>query len=744
MNYMCLSLLCITLLTGAITCAKSEELNSKDTPIYIIANPGNLGSITTAAETENNVNFWDDDMSDDNACTECFAAVELRSFILKCTDIQHEDIKLISPSELPSSGYIIILGSRESNPLVSSLDTKDSQKQAFETPESYRIKIVKQPERTICIIEGAGRIGVLYGAYDYLNKLGMRFFGLGEQGTVYPTTKSKLIDSLDVTESPAFLTRGFHAWEARGNKEFFLWMVRNRMNYWTAAEANLPFLKKLGMRLAMGSHDIQTNFLNPKSEYPYDYKKFKGDETRPKDPYNPSPEAVKDTNADGKLTYFEAHPEWFGLIDGKRSDLIRGGLGHNYCTSNPDATAELAKNYTQGLIDGVWKYADVINFWMEDGGKWCQCDKCKAIGTPTDRLLMLIYQVNKEVQKARESGRLKRSVHITSLAYTETITPPTKALPEDFDYENCSMTFYPIQRCYVHTMSDSSCTERNYGYASSYLGWAPHQGGLYKGALFIGEYYNVSNFKSMPAIYTRTMAADIPWYHRTGARHFQYMHTLTKNWGPWALNQYLMAQLTWNVNTDVSALLDDYYARYYPTTSKETRRYYENLEDTLCNITWLKTYIGLFLDSNKEPLPFEHLKYDSQSPVLNSGPSLVDTMKGLKDARRNLDQSLLICKDAIETARLLEDDKRLSYAESMVDFYYHMIRIGMAEKSQNQSLAKREFYMAEKSMNELSKYSRDFIETFICPDDGVGATQAVSRFKAYKVKYGAAEPVPQK
>jgi len=43
------------------------------------------------------------------------------------------------------------------------------------------------------------------------------------------------------------------------------------------------------------------------------------------------------------------------------------------------------------------------------------------------------------------------------------------------------------------------------------------------------------------------MAADIPWYYQTGARHFHYMHVPTGLWGTWRINQYLMGRLLWNV-----------------------------------------------------------------------------------------------------------------------------------------------------------------------------------------------------
>ena len=105
------------------------------------------------------------------------------------------------------------------------------------------------------------------------------------------------------------------------------------------------------MKLTAGGHIIQEYFLNPHAEYPYDYPKFHGDEDKPKDPYAPGDEYVGDRNGDGKLTYFEAHPEWYALRGSKRSNHIRI-QGDNYCTSSADATKELAKNLVQCLIDG--------------------------------------------------------------------------------------------------------------------------------------------------------------------------------------------------------------------------------------------------------------------------------------------------------------------------------------------------------------------------------------------------------
>jgi hypothetical protein len=709
-------ILTVFIVLASVFFVGKSKAQTQDMPVFIIANSGPFGAIEQAAESENKVNFWDDNLEDDDACTESFAAVELQHFLSACTGIPLSNIQLTSTKQLPQAGYVFVIGNRRSNPLIKSLSNKNDNLTPFTSPESFRIHVLAHGSASVCIIEGNGRIGTLYGVYAYLERLGMRFFGLGEQDTVYPAGKVAIPSNpLDMVENPAFMTRGFYAWENRGNKEFFLWMARNRMNFWTSAQKEIPLLKKLGMHLAIGAHDVLSNFLNPSAKYPNDTSK----------------------------TYFQAHPEWFGMRDGKRIGDVGGWSkdGRNICTSNDEAVAELSKNFVNGLIDGVWRYADVVNFWMLDGSdKWCDCEKCKAIGSYSDRLMRLVYQVNKEVQKARKDSRLKRNVHLTTLAYSDTMTPPTKSLPEDFDYESCSVTFYPIQRCYVHAMNDSNCAEINRWYRDSYLGWAPHKDGFYQGTLFVGEYYNVSNYKSLPVLYSRIMAEDIPWYYKTGARNFQYMHTLTKGWGTWTLNQYMLARMLWNPALDVNEMLNDYFQKCYPTTTERTRSFYGHLEDAFRNITPLKTNMAIHFNRGSDPFAMKHFHYEPYHPSTDDGPDLLEIIESFHLARSDIDAATLECKDQIETKRLLDDERRFAYGEDIVDFLYHTARTMMFDKAEDSNSARREFEKVEKAAENLRRYKRDFIETFICPDGGFEATQlSPEKFKSLKLKYGRVE-----
>jgi len=728
---------CFVLITLAFAAATQSGAS-----VTIVVNPEPFATVEEAAAGESRVDWWDADLTDDNACTECFAATELRRFLAGCTGQSEEQFRLVNPERLPKRGDVFLLGSRESNPLIGSLAPADSTA-SLTSAESFHVRAFPDGNRTICVVEGSDRVGTLYGVYAYLEQLGMRFFGLGERGTVYPNRPVELPSRLELVERPGFLTRGFWAWEDRGNEQFFLWMARNRMNFWTAEEAEIPFLKKLGLKLTAGGHIIQDYFLNPDAEYPYNCAEFEGDDGKPADPYRPGREYVGDTNGDGTLSYFEAHPEWYGLRKGKRTDRVKDVRGVNYCTSNRDATRELAKNLIQSLIDGRWRHVDIVNFWMSDGGSWCECGNCEKLGTPTDRLLRLVHEVFTEMQRARSEGRLHRNVQITTLAYIETLAPPTRPLPAGFDYENCFVTYFPIRRCYVHPLADPACTEINRSQLENYQGWAMGAGRFYTGPMFIGEYYNVSSIKSLPVVYSRILAADIPWYYRTGARHFHYMHTPTRLWGTWTLNQWLLARLLWNPEADTDALLDEYFRLYYPTTSERARTFYRHLEEATANIKPFKHSVpgyslrGQLSRRSRELFPLDHLRYYPHHPARNDGPDLVEMIDAMHRARREIDAALVECTDATERARLLEDERRFAYGETMFLFYYHLVRLTMFHNRNEEALARREFVRLEQFAERLRTIT-DLVQvasTHANAENGLVASQVASAYDFFRKHY---------
>jgi hypothetical protein len=271
--------------------------------------------------------------------------------------------------------------------------------------------------------------------------------------------------------------------------------------------------------------------------------------------------------------------------------------------------------------------------------------------------------------------------------------------------------------------------------------------------MFIGEYYNVSLIWSMPVVFTRIMAADIPRYYKSGVRHFHYMHTPTHLWGTWTVNQYLMASLLWNVNTDVKQLLDEYFTRYYPTTTERIRRFYERLEFASANIKAFKhnvirkndkaytLYQGLH-DSTPNIFQLEHLHYEAYHPVLNDAPDMVEIVEAMNQARRQIDDALLECNNPQERLRLLEDERRFAYGEAMVRFYYHMVRTGLFQRKNDPQQAQREFVLVERQA-EILRGVGDLIRVTGLTDmakNGMDATNAKSVYEVYKKRYGQTQP----
>jgi lysophospholipase L1-like esterase len=723
--------------------------------VTIVANPGPFGTIERAATAEEEVNWSDDDPADDIACTESFAALELRGLLPKASDLSPNEIRLAAPERMPAEGDILLLATGESNPLVNAFPEAARADFAAELPGSFRMKTFPHGGRTITVIKGRDRAGTLYGAYAYLEKLGMRFYGLGEQGTVCPAKSGPLPSQLDTAERPSYLTRGFWAWEDNGNRPFSTWMARNRLNFWCAADRkNFSYNKKIGMKLTAGGHGIQFQCLNPQAEYPYRRAGIPGDNAKPDDPYKPSPQSTGDANQDGKLSYFEAHPEWFGLVGGKRSNKNTGDFGDNYCTSNADATAELVRNLVRECVAGTWRDADVLQFWMLDNGKWCQCEACKAQGTCTDRTLQVVDAALRGLADAHRRGVLKREIEISTLAYHETLPPPSKPLPPGFDYAHCSVTYFPIERCYVHPLADPACTEINRQLEEDYRGWTTGAGRFYTGSIFIGEYYNVSSLKSLPVLFPRIMATDIPWYYRHGARHFHYMHVPTRLWGTWTLNQYLMARLLWDAGTNADALLDEYFARYYPTTSAETRAFYRELEYATANCKAFKHYVGAggkrwflknALASSQGPLfPLDHLHEEPHHPLLNDGPDLEEIAAAIGRARRHLDEARRTCRDAVEKDRLAEDERRFAYGEATIEFIHRLARTAVRQRQNDPAGAGAEFALAERAAEKLERIV-DLVQvssTHANAKNGFDAAGLDRVYQSFKQRYGTAAVAP--
>lgn len=132
--------------------------------------------------------------------------------------------------------------------------------------------------------------------------------------------------------------------------------------------------------------------------------------------------------------YFEEHPEYFSMIDGKRNPV-------QICPSNPDVLGMLTRQALEMTFhdcDGQGNQCDVhkdggaqnnVCITPRDGPAYCRCPECQALidkeGTPAAPLLNLVNQVADEVAKTQPDKR------IWFLAYQTTAKPPRTMRPRE-------------------------------------------------------------------------------------------------------------------------------------------------------------------------------------------------------------------------------------------------------------------------------------------------------------------------
>jgi hypothetical protein len=652
----------------------------------IVVDLGPYADARAAGHGEDDVDWRDGDPSDDTVCTHAFAAVELQHYLRKMTG-RATDFRILDDGaarQRSSECDWILVGRAATNAMARALPEAECEAMAAALkslgPQGYAVRTISIGRRRCVWLAGAGRVGTLYAAYDLLHRHGVRWFAPGDLHEDVPHMDGVGGCAVKSTE-PDFLTRGFHAWENRADEAFLLWMARNRLNFWCVEQEPSALMRKLGIRMAGGAHDAQHRFLDPNGPYPYNHPKFTGDESKPDDPY-PAGDAYRgDADGDGTLTRFEAHPEWYPLVGDKRVPGIKGSFGTNYCTSNPHATAEFMNRYVDALAGGAYRDADVVRFWTLDGGKWCQCECCKALGSPTDRNLRLVHRLDAAIKKARAAGRVHRPIQIRFLVYHDVLAPPTRPLPDGFDYETCVATYFPICRSYVYPIDDPR-SPTNARYMRQLKGWVEAPDRHWRGNLCIGEYYNVSGYKCLPLCFMHTMAKDIPTYYRMGARHFHYMHVVTADLGSNALTNYQMARQVWDVGTDCEVLWADWFTRRYGPAAVTMRTFYEVLERMLANVTQVKYGLALRLDRGTADLfPTPELRYRREEGQECNGPTLAEMVHFARGCRDLIDSALARDLPDRVRARIAEDERLFTYGERTLTYYDACVRAWRAVRA---------------------------------------------------------------
>ena len=160
--------------------------------------------------------------------------------------------------------------------------------------------------------------------------------------------------------------------------------------------------------------------------------------------------------------FFETHPEYFCLRDGKRYN----GYGQ-LCLSNPDVLEICKTRMAQRMRENP-EYR-IYSLSQNDNFRFCQCDKCKAIEDQYGgHSGIIVWFVNQVADAVKDEFPDK---FIGTFAYQYSRQPPTGIKPR----ENVVIRLCSIECCFAHPL-DAGCPQ-NEKFMQDLKGWAelaPH------------------------------------------------------------------------------------------------------------------------------------------------------------------------------------------------------------------------------------------------------------------------------
>lgn len=546
-------------------------------------------------------------------CTTAFGAMELKRYLVRTVVFA---ISVSFCSRRPSKGFFIELRIRD------------------HASKDERFSLI--PCRRGIVISGYGRTGLLYGVYEFLRLQGWRWFAPDRTGEISPTPRKSLVLPKTRMEykSSMRLGRGFDFEGAsKESAELLLWMARNRLNIAGFRPATGALGEKLGMSLVSGGHVFES-ILNPDR-----------------------------VMASGK-TLWEEHEDWFGLpadSNRKKETAIRT----QFCVSQSDLIKFLGEELLDRVM-GVWKAAERI--YISGFDTWrgtCTCACCRKLGTGTDQMLFFVSSLRAFFDRARNRGRLDHNVRLVVCAYegTCTILGPQKSFPKNMIDAGDYVVFYPINRCYAHDFCDDSCVD-NISYKTAMRSWSARMPAIFP--VMIGEYYNVSKFEDLPLLFTTRIANDLLGYYKLGARGMTYMHVPLVNWGMRTLTQLLYAQLTWDVDTDVSVFLKEYFDNWYGPHSRKMRQVYDLIEEA-----W--HFIAQWRNWSIRSVLSQLLLWNGAKPQqpLSLNAHFITSAKAVKSGRRSiklLKEALKIIDEAyVQNHRIAARKSAISNIKTVVN-----------------------------------------------------------------------------
>ncbi|HCE43258.1 MAG TPA: hypothetical protein DET40_06900 [Lentisphaeria bacterium] len=424
------------------------------------------------------------------------SAEELAGFLKRMTGAAFT----IKESKVPEGITLGTLSQFPDDKLKKDLEIRDG----YDGVEAF---VIRSGENRVLLLANTD-LGASHAAYRFLELLGCRWFFMGKTWEVVPQIQSLSFD-LNESSRPRIWSRifGFTRLNLKvdevGDPDraviFQDWKKANRM------------AKSFEASLSHAWHAIPNSF--KMDGYPFKKE-------------------------------FEAHPEYFALLDGKRTPP-------QFCVTNPGlqkVITEYANFYFKKNPE-----ADAVSLDTADQAGWCTCPECTKLGHHSVQPFFLTNLVGKELQKTHP-GKF-----VGLLAYSWHCDPPSFAMEPN-----------------VFVQLTNGFNASKYTFDELFKAWGEkcqHMG--------IYEYYSYWEMDKcmLPGNGPHNKIDEL------GTRMKKYADNKVvylsaesaSSWGAHGLGYYIANRMLWDPDADIKALKRDFYDKAFGPAAPAMERYYERL-----------------------------------------------------------------------------------------------------------------------------------------------------------------------
>jgi hypothetical protein len=495
-------------------------------------------------------------VSKDSSPSEKYAAHELAQYIAQ---ISGAELPVIT-DRVPASQRMIVLGDSQTlRSLKPGIDFKAL------GDEGFAIKTVGPH----LVIAGGRLRGTMYGVYTFLEDLGCRWYS--SKVTSIAKKPNITLPPLNIIQKPDFEYREpFYTDAFDGD-----WAARNKCN---SNSARLD--ADHGGKVSYGKFVHTFAELFPPKKY------------------------------------YQDHPEYFSLVNGKRQDGYA-----QICMSNPEVLRIATDTVMQWIAENP--DAKIFSVSQNDTGLNCQCDVCKAIdaeeGSPSGLMLRFVNAIAEEVEK-KYPDKL-----IDTLAYQWTEAPPKITKPR----ANVRVRLCPIGACEFH---DYETCPNDAGFVKNLRDWNKITDNLY-----IWHYSTDFGHYMMPFPDLDQLASSIKLYKRTGVKGVFMEGNYSNGGGGWMdeLKAYLTAKLLWDSNADPKAITADFLNGYYGQADKPIGQFLDLLQNKVkADNIHGGIYIDIYAPYMTNEVIAEGQRLFDEAEKLADGP---EVLARVKHARLSVD-----------------------------------------------------------------------------------------------------------